>query len=128
MAIEALSRKISAENPTSLALSHPFLSLLTLGAIVCLLHRWGNGLTYSRTQAQDAPQERAMLPHWVPFIGHGPSFVLDNAKFLSDARQVVELRSNFALLLTWPKRTVGRQRVCGPVAWLQALHDRHAIT
>ena len=86
MALGLISHTMLAENSTSLLLSHPFLSLLIFGALVCLIHRWWSGLTYSRVQAQDATKEPAMLPHWVPFIGHGPSFVINNAKLLGDAR------------------------------------------
>ena len=66
---------------------HPFLSFFIYTAIFCVVWRLWTGFRYARAQARDGPpKEPGMLPHWIPYLGHGLSYVLDYAKLIGQAR------------------------------------------
>jgi hypothetical protein len=66
---------------------HQFLSFLTYAAIFCVFWRLWTGFRYARAQTQEGPpKEPGMLPHWIPYLGHGLSYVLDYAKLIRQAR------------------------------------------
>ncbi|CZT52280.1 uncharacterized protein RSE6_13578 [Rhynchosporium secalis] len=83
MAIHALAQ---SEDAWHLVSHHPIHSVLILFAFVSLSYRIRTSSKYSYSQEQDVTKEPPMLPHWVPWIGHGFSYIFDNAGLFTEAR------------------------------------------
>ncbi|CZT12314.1 uncharacterized protein RAG0_16184 [Rhynchosporium agropyri] len=83
MAIHALAQ---SEDAWHLVSHHPIHLVLILFAIVSLSYRIWTSSKYSYAQKKDVTKEPPMLPHWVPWIGHGFSYTFDNAGLFTAAR------------------------------------------
>ena len=72
----------------SIAVEHPLRAVLTLFSLVCICTRLWTGYDFSRRQAKDGPQARepAVLPYWLPYLGHVFPYLRDSKQLLRAAR------------------------------------------
>jgi hypothetical protein len=74
----------------SRVVSAPFIAFFTLSALCCLCLRIWTGYQNSRIQSDSTSSEKEIpiLPYWLPYVGHAPSFALSFDNLLIKARFV----------------------------------------
>lgn len=74
----------------SRVMSAPFIAFFTLSALYCLCLRIWTGYQNSRIQgdSSSSAKEIPILPYWLPYVGHAPSFALSFESLLIRARFV----------------------------------------
>jgi hypothetical protein len=66
--------------------------IATIVVLICLITRIRTGIQNRRQLASRAePKDIALLPYWIPYVGHAIQFVTRFQGFLADARSLVSL-------------------------------------
>jgi hypothetical protein len=71
-------------------MSAPFITFFTISALYCLCLRIWTGYQNSHIQSDSASSEKEIpiMPYWLPYLGHAPSFALSFDNLLIKARFV----------------------------------------
>jgi hypothetical protein len=87
----------------SYAIQHPVQSVIVLLFAICAITRVVSGLRYraaiSRQSSGKGPQEVAVLPYWLPWLGHALNFAFGGSDFLTGAAR--SLGSNGSVYAIW---------------------------
>ncbi|KIV86058.1 hypothetical protein PV11_01697 [Exophiala sideris] len=116
------------QSTVNTALNHPLLSLLATLILVCVYTRIASGIRYSAaisklSQSSTGPKTVPILPYWMPWLGHGISFVSGGTGFLTrEARSLGPNGSIYALSMANSTHNV----VTSPSIARQILIDRNS--